>query len=337
MFEALFILTTLDAGTRVGRYILQDFLGNAWKPLGDTKALGPNLLASGLMVCGWGYFLIQGVRDPLGGINSLWPLCGIANQMLAAIALCLATTIILKMELIRSNAARPALSQAGGGPVSRAPARGLWLAVITFVPLVWLLLVTFTAGVHKIYHSDPRIGFLSQARLLKEKLPGLEAALTTAKAAGDAALIANAEKAFRANRTLHFNNVLDAGVAGTFLCLVSVVVVLSVREWMLLLGRRKAAVLRETEPVWLPEYAVVEGGQKFSGAAGAAALAVALARELSGEAQLDRAHQQAAVCACCHAEQDGTATATGRRTVKTEQAIYLEVTEQRFNGVRRCC
>ncbi len=315
MFEALFILTTLDAGTRVGRYILQDALGHVWKPLGDTKALGPNLLASGLMVVGWGYFLIQGVRDPLGGINSLWPLFGIANQMLAAIALCLAVTIILKMQL-----------QSGvQGPESRAGKP--WLAVIALVPLVWLLSVTFTAGVQKIWHSDLRIGFLAQAESLKIKLPGLEQTLDVAKASGDEKLVAAAEKALHANRTLRFNNRLDAVVAGVFLGLVSVIVLLSLREWILLLSRRKPAVLRESEPVWLPDYAVAEGGRSFGGVAGTAALTLALAKELSNEAAIERAQQHATVCECDSVKPDD----------KTAQKIYLEVTEQRFNGVRRCC
>ncbi|HEY4984382.1 MAG TPA: carbon starvation CstA family protein, partial [Verrucomicrobiae bacterium] len=139
MFEALFILTTIDAGTRVGRYILQDFLGHIWKPLGDTHKLAPNLVASGLIVGAWGIFLIQGVRDPLGGINSLWPLFGIANQMLAAIALCLATTIILKMQLQKQSSVEGRESRAG------RPA----FALIALIPLMWLLAVTFTAGVEK--------------------------------------------------------------------------------------------------------------------------------------------------------------------------------------------
>ncbi|HEX5221994.1 MAG TPA: carbon starvation CstA family protein [Verrucomicrobiae bacterium] len=297
MFEALFILTTLDAGTRVGRYILQDFLGNVWKPLGDTKALGPNLVASGLMVVGWGYFLIQGVRDPLGGINSLWPLFGIANQMLAAIALCLATTILLKLSL------QPGAPS--GQPQSQKP----WLAVITLLPLVWLLAVTFTAGVQKICHSDPRVGFLSQAKSLQEKI--------------NAAPALDPQAATWA--TQRYNNLLDALVAGGFLILVSIVVLLSVREWILLLSRTKPAVLKESEPVWLPDYAVAEGGGKVGGVAGAAALTLALARELSGEAQLARTQEQMTKCECS----DGPS--------QSAEKIYMEVTEQRFNGVRRCC
>src|SRR5260370_447721 len=125
--RCVFNLTTLDAGTRVGRYLLQDVLGNFWKPLGETRNLPANVAASVLMVLGWGYFLIQGVRDPLGGINSLWPLFGIANQLLASIALCLGTTIILKMTLTRG---------------SSAEGRGSWgrtaLALTTRVPRGWL-------------------------------------------------------------------------------------------------------------------------------------------------------------------------------------------------------
>jgi carbon starvation protein len=321
MFEALFILTTLDAGTRVGRYLLQDVLGNIWKPLGETKNIGANVLASVLIVSGWGYFLIQGVRDPLGGINSLWPLFGIANQMLAAIALCLGTTIILKMGLLRQAAGEVRERRAG------KPA----LALITLVPLLWLLAVTMTAGVQKIFHDDPRIGFLSQATALKENRPALEQALAAARAAGEATAIEGAERALRTNRVLRFNNILDAVVAAIFLVLVGSIVLLSVREWILLLGRRKLAALRESEPVWLPDYAVAEA--KPLHLAGLLALGVALAKELSGEAQLARAEQASRLCNCEHAEQGGSVTEHG----KTNQQLYVEVTEQRFNGVTRCC
>jgi carbon starvation protein len=330
MFEALFILTTLDAGTRVGRYILQDFLGNLWKPLGDTKAVGPNVLASGLIVLGWGTFLIQGVRDPMGGINSLWPLFGIANQMLAAIALCLATTIILKMSLGAPSAASARTeNDQRAGAVLGGPNRKPWFALVTLVPLVWLLSVTFTAGIQKIFHSDPRIGFLSQANALKEKFPALETALATAKAGTDTAFIDSATKALRVNRTLHFNNLLDAFVAGAFLVLVSIVILLSVIEWIRLLTRNKPAVLRESDPVWLPDYAVTEAGGKIGGVAGTAALTLALAKELSGEAHLERA--QAAQVHECHCDHHaGTPE-------KTTSQLYVETTEQRFTGVRRCC
>jgi carbon starvation protein len=343
MFEALFILTTLDAGTRVGRYILQDFLGNLWKPLGDTKAVIPNLLASGLMVAGWGYFLIQGVRDPLGGINSLWPLFGIANQMLAAIALCLATTIILKMQLGATN---------GEGRGSRA-AKPV-LTFITVVPLVWLVAVTFTAGIQKIFHPDPRIGFLQQARVTltkieeAERLPSLEeadrnaavyfGALTPEQASALREKLQAAKKIdVPTARRFARNALLDAVVAGAFLVLVSAILVISIAEWLQLLLRHKPPQLRENKPVWLPDYAVVEGGPKFGGAAGAAALTLALAKELSGEAQLARAHRQASVCECSHSTFGEAGAENLRHERKTNGQIYVEVTEQRFNGVRRCC
>ena len=328
MFEALFILTTVDAGTRVGRYLIQSVLGRAWKPLGDPGNYRATPVAAILMVGAWGYFLIQGVRDPLGGVNSLWPLFGIANQMLAAIALCLGTTIILKMQLQpegralrRPEIPEPMESQGLAELASPKRTGKPALALITLIPLVWLVAVTFTAGVQKIWNPNPRIGFLAQARTLADKMPGLQKALDTANTSGDVTAMDVTQKAAQANSTLQFNNLLDAAVAGIFLMLVTAIIFLSVREWILLLTRRKPAMLHETEPVWLPNYAMAEG--KPLHIAGTAALALALAKEWSGESHLERAQQQAqAVCTCHPAN---------------AQQIYVEVTEQRFNGVRRCC
>ncbi len=349
MFEALFILTTLDAGTRVGRYLLQGILGRVWKPLGDTKHFFAAPVSAALMVGAWGYFLIQGVRDPLGGINSLWPLFGIANQMLAAIALCLGTTIILKMQLpSKGEVVRGAEKEGPAELVS--PKRRPAFTLLTLIPLIWLLAVTFTAGLEKIFHPDPRIGFLAQARSLRENAWKAEQAHTLAlidlvKFAADnygkphdaafgekiAALKKQCDETWKpvvAGHTQQFNNVLDAVVAETFLFLVAMIVTLSVCEWMLLLSGRKPSVLHETKPVWLPDYALKESGPGLRPAAGAAALAFTLARELSGESQLERARQHVVACECSSPE---------TVPVKSEAQIYVETTERRFNGVRRCC
>jgi carbon starvation protein len=282
-----------------------------------------NVIASVLMVGAWGYFLIQGVSDPLGGINSLWPLFGIANQMLAAIALCLATTIILKMMLSRRAGASPASeSQLPRRPASASA----WVIAITLLPLAWLLSATITAGAQKIWHSDPRIGFLAQARVLSEQRPGLEEALADAKAGRSHASIDDAEKAVRTNRVSRFNNLLDAAVAGTFLCLVIAIVLLSLREWVLLLTRQKPPRLLETAAHWLPDYAVAES--KPVHLVGVIGLGLALAKELSGEAEIER--QKVAAVEC-------TSNETPRVAGGSNSRHYLEMTQRRFNGIRRCC
>jgi carbon starvation protein len=206
MFEAIFILTVLDSATRIGRFILQDIGRRMWEPFGRYSWYPAVVLASAIFVALWGYFLYKGVADPLGGINSLWPLFGISNQLLAAVALCVGTTIIIKM----------------------GKERYAWM---TIVPLVWVASVTLSAGWIKIFSDEPRLGFLAAARAISDRLAAGELPAGVAST--------------RAARQMIFNNQLDAAVAAVFMTAVVVVIVASVREWWLVLSRRKLAVTSE--------------------------------------------------------------------------------------------
>jgi len=197
MFEALFILTVLDAGTRVARFMIQDALGHVYKPLGRTSWYPSILGTSALIVAAWGYFLWQGVKDPLGGINLLWPLFGIANQLLATVSLCVATTIIIKMHRAR-------------------------YAAVTLAPLAWLVAVTFTAAWQKAFDTNPRVGFLAQARAL---------------AAGPAT---------SATGRLIFNNRLDAAVTIILVGMVALVLIESARQWIGVVRGTREVTVKET-------------------------------------------------------------------------------------------
>jgi carbon starvation protein len=248
MFEALFILTTVDVATRIGRFLIQELGGRLWKRAGDTKFYPANVGASLLFAGAWGYFLYGGVKDPLGGVNSLWPLFGIANQLLACVALCLAATIMIKA----------------------GRARLVW---VVLVPLVFLGTVTFSAGIEKIAHGNPRIGFLAMA----------------GKLGADIAAGRVPPDKIAATQSLIFNARLDAVVALLFLALVVAIVAVSVREWVLVLTQRKPAVLRETQPVWLPKTVIESETHRRWWQLGPIVLLVyALVRELSGEAAAAR-------------------------------------------------
>ncbi|KGM53487.1 carbon starvation protein A [Lysobacter daejeonensis GH1-9] len=211
LFEALFILTAVDAGTRAGRFMLQDLLGNFVPALRRTDAWGPNVLATAGCVAMWGYFLYQGVTDPLGGINMLWPLFGIANQMLAGIALMLCTVVLFKMKKDR-------------------------YAWVTIIPTTWLLVCTTAAGFIKIFDATPAIGFLAQANKYKAAI-----------AAGE--IIAPA-KSMGAMQQVMINNYINAGLTALFLFVVFAVLVYSVKA-ILAARREGSRTDRETAYVAL--------------------------------------------------------------------------------------
>ncbi|VFR21383.1 Carbon starvation protein A [plant metagenome] len=220
LFEALFILTAVDAGTRAGRFMLQDLLGTFSPALRRTESLPANLIATALCVSAWGYFLYQGVVDPLGGINTLWPLFGIANQMLAAIALTLGTVVLFKMKRDR-------------------------YAWVTVVPTLWLLICTLTAGWQKLFHPDPKVSFLAHAARYKQAI-------------ADGTVLAPAKSLEQMSRIV-FNDYVNAGLCVIFMAVVVSIVSFAART-VILARRNSQPTVKETPFELLPADAVAVKG-----------------------------------------------------------------------------
>ncbi|MEK5176035.1 carbon starvation CstA family protein [Heyndrickxia sp. FSL W8-0496] len=207
LFEALFILTTIDAGTRIGRFMLQDLVGNFYKPFAKTNNLVANIIASAIITIGWAYITYQGAIDPFGGINSLWALFGISNQMLAAIALAIATTIIIKM----------------------GKARYAW---VTIIPYVFLTITTLVAACMKLFSKVPSIGFFSHAKIYQD---GIDAGKVIAPATD-----------MEVMKQIVFNDRLDAILTIIFIAIVLLMVIASFKVWYDILIKKKKAKLHES-------------------------------------------------------------------------------------------
>jgi len=225
MFEALFILTTVDAGTRVGRFMIQDLVGNVYRPFARTSWLPGNLIASALIVAGWGYFLYAGVNDPLGGINQLFPLFGIANQLLAAVALTVGTTILIKMGKLR-------------------------YAWVTALPLAWDAAVTLTASWQKIFSTDPAIGFFAQRAAAAQSIEAGEL--------NDTMLALKAESLQDAQQIL-VNTTVDGVLSILFAVMIIIVIADASRVWYGLIWGRKEPEMSEAP--WQESHLDSEGNE----------------------------------------------------------------------------
>jgi carbon starvation protein len=225
MFEALFILTTVDAGTRVGRFMIQDLIGNVWRPFARPSWLPGNIIASALIVAGWGYFLWAGVNDPLGGINQLFPLFGIANQLLAAVALTVGTTILIKMGKLR-------------------------YAWVTALPLAWDAAVTLTASWEKIFSTNPAIGFFAQRAAAQQSIQAGK--LNDTMAALGAASVDDA-------RQILVNTTVDGVLSIIFALAIIIVIADAARVWFGIIRGSKEPEM--TEAPWQESHLDSEGNE----------------------------------------------------------------------------